>query len=206
MKKILLLFVLFAFGGLGFATSASAQDITCSDIVWSDAALEMNPNIADYCLDVLEKQGRQVALLRVRVVRQSVNSTIVRWQLPDGTWSESDRRYPDRGFTAQIGDRTVRVADLPERQEVNVYVPAEDMWSVPSSAYATTSSAAAPAAATTAAAAPAAAAAAAPAPEPEPEPEPAMLPTTATQLPLLALLGGLFIMLGGAVGLVRSRM
>jgi LPXTG-motif cell wall-anchored protein len=32
------------------------------------------------------------------------------------------------------------------------------------------------------------------------------LPTTATQVPMLALLGGLFILLGGAVSLVRSRM
>jgi hypothetical protein len=43
-------------------------------------------------------------------------------------------------------------------------------------------------------------------PEPEPEPEPAMLPTTATQTGLLALLGGLFILLGGTIGYLRTRL
>ena len=192
MKKTLLVLVLLLIGGLGFSTTASAQGVTCSDIVWSDTALEVNPNIADFCLEVLDKRGQQMARLSARVVRQSVNSTIVQWRRPDGSWSPSERRYPDRGFMAEVGGRDVRITDLPARQEVNVYVAAGEMWSVP-------------------AAEPVAAAAPPPPPpppppEPEPEPEPAALPTTATQLPLLALLGGLFILLGGAVSLVRSRM
>jgi hypothetical protein len=91
----------------------------------------------------------------------------------------------------------VRILDLAPRQDVNVYVPmSSTTWSVPT--------AAAPAAA-----APAAAPAApppAPMAEPEPEPAPAALPTTATQLPLLALLGGLMLLLGGAIGFLRSRL
>ena len=191
MKKTLLVLVLLLFGGLGFSATASAQGVSCSDIVWSDTALEVNPNIAEFCLGVVDKRGMQAAKMTARVVRQSVNSTIIQWQRPDGSWSPSERRYPDRGFTAEIEGREVRIADLPARQEVNVYVAAGEMWSLP---------------------APAAAAAPPPPPpppppaEPEPEPEPAMLPTTATQLPLLALLGGLLVMLGGAVSLVRSRM
>ena len=194
MKKLVLGLLLALIGGLGMTVTANAQGVTCSDIVWSDTALELNPNIAEFCLDVVEKRGQQMAKLTARVVRQSVNSTIVQWQRPDGSWSPSERRYPDRGFTAEVGGKDVRITDLPARQEVNVYVAAEDMWSVPS---------AAPMAA---AAAPAAAAAAAPAPAPEPEPAPAMLPTTATQVPLLALLGGLMVLLGGVVGFVRSRL
>lgn len=46
---------------------------------------------------------------------------------------------------------------------------------------------------------------AASAPEPEPEPEPVALPTTATQVPAFALLGGLLLLLGGAVSFVRNR-
>jgi hypothetical protein len=192
MKKLFLGLLLTLFGGLGFAATANAQGVTCSDIVWSDTALELNPNIADYCLEVVEKRGQQMAKMTARVVRQSVNSTIVQWQRPDGTWSPSERRYPDRGFMAEIGDKNVRISDLPARQEVNVYVAAEDMWAVPSAA--------------PMAAAPAAAAMAEPEPEPEPEPAPAMLPTTATRMPLVALLGGVLILLGAAVSFVRSRM
>jgi hypothetical protein len=187
--------MLVLLGGLGFTASASAQDVSCSDLVWTDTALELNPNIADHCLEVVQKQGQQMAKMRARVVRQSVNSTVVQWQRPDGSWSPSERRYPDRGFVAHLEDREVRISDLPARQEVNVYVASPDNFSIP---------AAAPVAAAVAAAPPPPPPPAAPAPEPEPAP--AMLPTTATQVPMLALLGGLFILLGGAVSLVRSRM
>ena len=43
-------------------------------------------------------------------------------------------------------------------------------------------------------------------PEPEPEPEPVYMPTTASQVNLLALLGGLLILMGGMVGVVRTRL
>ncbi len=202
MKKLLLFTLLTFVGGLGFAGAASAQNLTCDDLVWSAAVLANNPNVDAACLDVVNIDGVPNAKFHARVVRQSVNSTIVQWQLPDGSWSPSQRRYPERGFLARLQDKEVRIMELPERQEVNVYVPAStDTWSVPMAEAATAS--AAPAAA---AAAPVAAAAAAPAPEPEPEPEPAMLPTTATQLPLLALLGGVLILLGGAVGITRTRL
>jgi len=195
MKKTILLSMLTALVGLGFTVTASAQSVTCNDIVWSPSVLADNPNIGAVCLGVTEKDGKQVAQFRARVVRQSVNSTIVQWQLPDGSWSESQRRYPERGFSAQIEGKEVRIMDMNARQEVNVYVPAGDLWSVPAPA-------AAPAAAPVAAAAAPVAAAAAP----EPEPAPAMLPTTATQVPMLALLGGLLLLLGGAVGIARTRL
>lgn len=194
MKKTIILSTLVVLGGLGLAVSASAQEATCDNVVWSDSALEVNPNIGDFCLEIVEKNGVQAAKMHARIVRQSVNSTIVQWQRPDGSWSPSERRYPDRGFMAQVGGEDVKISNLPERQEVNVYVPAGESWSFP---------AAAPAAA--------AAMAAAPEPEPEPmaepepEPMPAALPTTATQLPVLALLGGVLVLLGAAVTFVRSR-
>ena len=197
MKKTIVLSTLLLLGGLGFAAMASAQDLTCDDLVWSPTILANNPNIGDACLEIAQRDGQPVAVFRARIVRQSVNSTIVQWQLPDGSWSESQRRYPERGFLAHVGDQEVRILDMIARQEVNVYVPAGEAWSMP----AAEAAAAAPAAV---AAAPVAAAVAVA--EPEPEPEPVMLPTTATQLPMLALLGGLFILLGGAVGFARTRL
>jgi hypothetical protein len=149
--------------------------------------LEGNPNIANACLDVVEKRGAQAVKLSARVVRQGVNSTIIQWQMPDGSWSASERRFPERGATAEIGGQTVRLAELAPRQEVNVYVPMAGNWSLPEPA-----------------AAPAPAPAPVPAPAPEPEPE--ALPTTATQVPLFALLGGLLILLGGAVSFARTRL
>lgn len=193
MKNTILLSALVLLGGLGFTVAASAADVTCDDLVWSASVLADNPNIGAACLDVENKQGQEVAKFRARVVRQSVNSTIIQWQLPDGSWSPAQRRYPERGFMAQLEGKDVKIADLPDRQEVNVYVPAGEVWSLPAEEAAPMAAAAAPVAA------------AAAMPEPEPEPAPVVLPTTATQVPMLALLGGLLVLLGGAIGFVRTR-
>ena len=120
MKKVIIVSMLALATGLGFTVTASAQSVSCGDLVWTDTALELNPNIGDHCLEVVERDGQQMAKMRARVVRQSVNSTIVQWQRPDGSWSPSERRYPDRGFRAQIGNDDVRIMDLPDRQEVRV--------------------------------------------------------------------------------------
>ena len=192
MKKMLMLCLLTLLVTFGFSATASAQSLTCGELVWSASALADNPNLPDACLVVVDRGGQPNARFRARIVSQSVNSTMVQWQLPDGSWSPAQRRYPERGFLAHVGGQEVKIIDLPERQEVNVYVPPGETWSVP----------AAEAAPVVAAAAPVAMAE----PEPEPEPEPAMLPTTATQTGLLALLGGLFILLGGTIGYLRTRL
>ena len=198
MKKTIMLSMLAILGGIGFASAANAQaqGLTCDDLVWQPNILTDNPTINEACLGVVERNGQPVAKFKARVVRQSVNSTIFQWQKPDGSWTDAQRRFPDRGFMAEVGDQPVRILDLTARQEVNVYVPAGDVWAAPAAEEA-------PAAPVAAAAAPVAAAVVA---EPEPEPEPAMLPTTATQVPMLALLGGLLVLLGGAVGFVRTRL
>jgi len=191
MKKTTLFAMLVLLGALGF--TSAAQALTCDDITYTDSLLATNPNVAEACLDVVERSGIIFVQLKARVVRQSVNSTIVQWQLPDGSWSESNRTFPPRGATAEIAGQEVRISDLAPRQEVNVYIIKEGNWEVIEVA-----AEPAPAAAPAPAPAPAAA--------PAPEPKPVALPTTATQVPLFALLGGLLILLGGAVSFVRTRL
>ena len=76
--------------------------------------------------------------------------------------------------------------DLNVRQQIRVYV-GDTYWSPP--------------------AAPMAAAAPEPepAPAPEPEPAPVVLPTTAGSLGWLAVIGTLFLVLGGALRVARQR-
>lgn len=190
MKKTILISALIALGGLGFTATASAQDVGCDDVVWSPEVLADNPNIAGACLGVVDKRGTLAVKMTARIVRQSVNSTIVQWQTPDGSWSPAQRRYPARDAIAEISDQEVRIADLADRQEVNVYLPmGAANWALPPE----------PEVAAVAPPPP-------PPPAPEPEPEPEMLPTTATQVPAFALLGGLLLLLGGAVSFVRMRL
>lgn len=192
MKKTMLMILLVLLGALGF--TATAQAATCDDVVYSSSMLESNPNIGDACLEIIEEENVSMLKLRARVVRQSVNSTIVQWQMPDGSWTNPDRTYPPYGATAKIGGKEVRISDLAPKQEVNVYIVSEGNWTV--------AEVAAPAA-------PKPAAAPAPAPRkaaPAPAPMPRTLPKTATQVPMFALLGGLLILLGGAVSFVRTRL
>ena len=188
MKKTILIPTLILLFGMGFTVSASAADYTCADLTWSAERLARNANIANVCLEVVERNGGTFAKLRARIVRQGVNSTVVQYQRPDGTWSASERVFPE-GFEALIAGQNVRIADLAPRQEVNVYIKGQDNFTLP---------------APVAAAAPPPPPPPAPAPEPEPEPE--ALPTTATQLPLFALLGGLLLLMGGLVSVVRTRL
>ena len=186
MKKTMLIIMLVLLGALGFTTTAQAA--SCSDVIWSAETLEASPNVANACLGVVDKRGSQAVKLTARVVRQGVNSTIVQFQLPDGSWTASERRFPERGATAEIGGQEIKILEMAPRQEVNVYIPAENNWSLPEPVVA------------------AAPPPPPPAPAPAPEPEPEALPTTATQIPLFALLGGLLILLGGAVSFARTRL
>ena len=182
MKKTILIATLVLLGALGFTINAQAASCRNAEV------LESTPAVANSCLEVVDKRGTQAVKLRARVVRQGVNSTIVQFQQPDGSWSPSERRYPERGATAEIDNQVVRISDLAPRQEVSVYIPAANNWSLPAPAVA------------------AAPPPPPPPPAPEPEPEPEALPTTATQVSLFALLGGLFILLGGAISFARMRL
>jgi hypothetical protein len=193
MKKTLLIPMLILLTGMGFTVSASAQDWNCSDLTWSAERLESNPNIASVCLDVVERNGAPYAKLHARIVRQSGSSTVVRYQLPDGGWSASERVFPG-GFMASVAGKDVRIRDMVGGQELNVYVNSQGNFTFP------------PAEPEVAAAPPPPPPPPAPEPEPEPEPEPVYLPTTASQVNLLALLGGLLILMGGLVGVVRTRL
>jgi hypothetical protein len=186
MKKTMLITMLVLLGALGFTTTAQAA--SCSDVIWSSVTLADNPSVADACLGVVDKRGSQAVKLTARVVRQGVNSTIVQWELPDGSWTAAERRFPKRGATAEIGGQEIAILEMAPRQVINVYIPMENNWSLPAPVVA------------------AAPPPPPPAPAPAPEPEPEALPTTATQIPLFALLGGLLILLGGAVSFARTRL
>ena len=186
MKKTMLITILVLLGALGFTTTAQAA--SCSDVIWSAETLKDNPTVAGACLDVVDKRGSQAVKLTARVVRQGVNSTIVQWQMPDGSWSAAERRFPERGASAEIGGQEIKILDMAPRQVVNVYIPMENNWSLPAPVVAAAPPPPPPAAA------------------PAPEPVPKALPTTATQISLFALLGGLLILLGGAVSFARTRL
>jgi len=95
-----------------------------------------------------------------------------------------------RNFVAQIDGKDVKIRDLPFRQEVRVYIPAEYFTVVEEEVVVVEEEVAPP-----------------PPPPPAPveEEAPVVLPTTAGPLPWLALFGSLFLMLGGALRVSRKQ-
>ena len=188
MKNKLVQLALVVLVTMAFSSWAQAQAYTCDDVNWNEAALEAIPNIANHCLEVVERGGGYYAKSRVRVVRQAVGgSTIVRFQNANGEWSNAERTYPPRGFTADISGEEVAIADLPAGQEVNVYVLQEEYFTLPE-----------PVAEEAVAYEPA------PAPEPEPEPAPVSLPKTASHLNWLAAIGMFFVLLSAGLYIRRQ--
>lgn len=163
-----------------FAMNANAQDPTCANITWSAAATERLSTIADYCLGMEQEDGAWYAKFKTRVVRQNPTSTTVKFQRPDGTWSQDERMHPDISSRAELENHDVLISELGQGTEVSVYVIEEGNFTAPApvAAAATSAPASAPAAAPAAA----------------PEPAPAMLPKTAGQANWLAILGTLLIL------------
>jgi hypothetical protein len=187
----------------GFSVNAAAQSPTCADVVWSAAMLEATPNIANHCLEMVERGGEWYAKVQVKIVRHGANSTVVRYREPDGSWSAAERAYPPRGFSAEIADQEVLISQTVPGQELNVYASSQggENFTIPMLAATAPESAAAP----EPEAAPEPVAAPEPAEEVYEEPAPAVLPTTAGQAGWLAILGVMLLLVAGVAHVVRSR-
>jgi len=189
MKKTTLRVALGAIACLGFGSTAvhAQAPQTCADLDFLPAITDRWPFANDTCLEIVQRDGKTFARFEAEVVSQSANATTVRYTLRDGGLTPARRANPPAGIEAVISGVPTAIKDLPVRQKVNVYLP-DTSWRQP---------------------APAPMAAAAPPPPPPPpapEPEPApMMPATAGNAGWLALMGGVLLLLGGALRFSRQR-
>ena len=193
MNKLNLKYGLIALAGLGISTNAVATDLTCSDITFGPAAFASYEFVDQACLEMVERDdGQTYAKLTAKKVvppdiKQGV-STYLLFKHSDGSQGPRHKSKLPRNYLIMLSGNPVRLATIEEGQNVNIYVSEED-WTRPVVEVAAAAPPPPPP----------------PAPEPEPEPEPEALPTTASSLPLLALFGSLFLILGGALRLSRKQ-
>jgi len=194
MNKMNLKYGLIALAGLGLSANVSATDLTCGDITFSPEAYAAYEFVDQACLEMVDRDdGNVYAKFTARVVAQTGSGTHLRFRHADGELGPSNKFNPAEGFQTGVAGKTVKISDLAVRSDFNMYVPAA-YWTAPMAEVAEVmEEAVAPPPPPP------------PAPEPEPEPEPEMLPTTASSLPLLALFGSLFLVLGGALRLSRKQ-
>jgi hypothetical protein len=180
---------LTALTALGTSQSTLAQ-ATCADIVFTDEVLEAFPEAPSACLDIVERDGRTFAHFRLEVVRVRGREVRVRFELPDQSQTDAYAFEPDAGTQFQIEGQTYRYFELDSGQELNVYVPS-DRWEFdfPDQPDFLLSqiSIATPF-------------------RPAPDETTAVLPTTATPLPLVGALGILFMGLGLGFTALRRRL
>jgi len=170
-------------GSLMAQDAAESTTVTCADLNWSAEVLAANPDIGKTCSAVWEKNGKLFAKVPIEVVRVRGNRMTFRPVHTDGSMGDSRSIQLDSAWRANIGGRQYRASDLMRGQNLNVYIP-EDRFALVV--------------------------------EDEDGPDEADLvvieeevvemPTTASPLFLVGLVGGAFLALGGMLSGVRRRL
>ena len=109
--------------GSAMAQSGASSTVTCADLNWAAEVLAMNPDIAESCQAVYEKNGELYAKATIEVVRVRGNLMTFRPLHTDGTMGDSRSVQLDSAWRAEIAGRSYRASDLMRGQQLNVYLP-----------------------------------------------------------------------------------
>jgi hypothetical protein len=110
-------------GQLMAAKGVESTTVTCADLQWTAQVLAANPDIAQMCQTVYEKDGELYAKTTVEVVRVRGNTMTFRPIHTDGSKGDSRSIKLDSSWRANIGGRQYRASDLSRGQSLNVYLP-----------------------------------------------------------------------------------
>lgn len=176
----------------GLAAAPAHAQLTCDDIDLTGPIAEQFPNASDACIAVIEREGRKYAKFTAEIQRVRGDTVYAKFKLPDGTKSDTYSFDMPPDARATVEGRQYRYRDLMPKTELNVYLP-ENRWQVHVPDSEDFASASAVAVATPMVA------------EDEGEMV-AMLPKTASLVPLIGVLGGLLTSLGLILYGVRRRL
>jgi hypothetical protein len=178
------------------AAALAQQPAACQRVEFSEDVLARFPNIRDACLDVIEKDGQQLAVVKADLVRATARRMHVRVKLPDGSHSELRSINVKPGLRLNINGRQTPIEEVAIGQELTAYVHVTDPGIALAPAEPTAPVELTPVPA------------AAPAPEPEQTvaaAETPEMPQTAGPLPLVAAAGVGLLAFGAGLAWVRRR-
>jgi hypothetical protein len=168
------------------AANAAPED--CQTAQFGAEVLARFPNIAAVCLDVINKDGQDYAVVKADLVRTRPGAVTIRPKLPDGTRADSMIVRTAPGRRVLVDGQEVRVEDLAVGQELTAYVkvtqpeialaPAEPTAPIETSPLEE-------------------------APAEEPTATAAEMPTTASPFPAIGLAGFGLLLVGTLLGFVR---
>jgi hypothetical protein len=171
---------------IGAIAVSHAQTVTCQNAQYDPELLTRFPNLAQACSEIISKNGADYAVVKARLDRVNPSGTVaVRVKQPDGSYSKQVTLRPRSDLRVQVDGKPARVRDLATGQELTAYVkvsePAMALAPVDESVPFETI------------------------PIEEPQEQMAALPATASMLPLLGLLGGVSMLFGGLLSVIRYR-
>ncbi|HIG40929.1 MAG: hypothetical protein ABGY96_24910 [bacterium] len=105
-------------------TNFSFAETTCFEVEFSDDLHERFPKIDEACLRVLDFNGERYANLEGKIVRASSRTISLRWKRTDGTYiSDVFKTKPlPRDFAIRISGKEVRPSALERGQVINTYI------------------------------------------------------------------------------------
>jgi hypothetical protein len=175
------------------AAALAQQPAACERVQFSEEVLARFPNVRDACLDVINKDGQDYAVVKANLVRATPRRMTVQIKRPDGSLSEPIGINVKANARLNINGKMTPVADVAIGQELTTYVHVTDPGIALASDVEVVEFTPVPA-------------------TPEPEPAPAAqvaaapeMPTTATRLPLAGALGLILLALGAGISLLRRR-
>jgi LPXTG-motif cell wall-anchored protein len=170
---------------LAFASLASA--LTCNEVILGTEITDRFPTAQDACLEVVEQDGRVLVKMRVELTRTPIGNRVTfRFKHADGSSGPTYSTTLSPSWRVRIGESQFRAQDLIRGQQLSIYLPA-DRWEahiaasdvvVTTFTFIIINDAA---------------------------PEPLMLPSTASNMPLFALFGGLALFGAGLIRVTRRQ-
>jgi len=175
------------------ALALAQQPAACERVQFSEEVLARFPNIRQACLDVINKDGQDYAVVKANLVRATPRRMTVQIKRPDGSLSEPIGINVKSNKRIMIAGRKTPIQDVAIGQELTAYVHVTDPGIALASEVEIVEFTPVPA-------------------TPEPEPEPAAqvaaapeMPKTATWLPLAGTIGLILLALGAGISLLRRR-
>jgi LPXTG-motif cell wall-anchored protein len=170
---------------LAFASMASA--LTCSEVILGSDITDKFPTAQEACLEVVERDGQTFVKMQAELTRTPTGNRVTfRFNHADGTSGPTYSTVLAPSWRVRIDGSAFRAQDLIRGQSLSLYLPS-DRWEahieasdlvVQTFTFIVINDAV---------------------------PEPMMLPSTASNMPLFALFGGLALFGAGLIRVMRRQ-
>lgn len=125
MKISRLFAVIAAAGALAAVQPAVAQTATCENVTFHGDLLAKFPNIRDVCQEIIVRDGDQVAVLNAELGRVGSQTVSARFKKHDGGMTDWIRFSPPADFRVRVAGRDYRLREMGRGSELNMYVPVD---------------------------------------------------------------------------------